>query len=115
MTGQRAVALGITNYEEVWHATFLHERLTIWRQAKLSRSIAGLEHDCVSDTPHVIVTPWAVAFDHTKQRTSLRDDDFGGRVMGILLRTLKPMELLAHDRFRADPSSIKSIISSQRS
>src|SRR5207302_5682071 len=115
MTGQRALAPTITKYEEIWHATFLYQRLTIWRQAELSRSVAGMEHDCVSDTLHVIVTSWAVPFDYTKQRAALRDHDFGGRVVRILLGMLSPVELLAHYAFGSNPSSIKSVIGRQRS
>ena len=77
MTGQRALALCITGYEESGHAAFLHQHPTIWRQAELPNSDAGLEHNCVSGTFHVIVTPGPVPFDYTKQRAALRDDDFG--------------------------------------
>src|SRR2546423_2959465 len=115
MAGQRTLALGITKYEEVWHATFLHQRLTIWRQTELSRSVARLERNRASDMFHIIVTAGAVPFEHTKQRTALRDYDFSGRVMRKLLRMLKPVKLLAHHCFSSHPNSVEPTICRQRS
>src|SRR5437016_2464717 len=85
MTGQCALARASTPYNECWDATFLNERLTIWRKTELPRSETGVKYDGASDTLHVVVTPRAVSFEHTKQCTPLSDDDFGGGIMWRLL------------------------------